>query len=75
VQVLIGGASGAIGSALRASLSVPKADNRFHPEVFTLVRSTPRNDRYLQQRACRRNSRCTHDDACAERVRARVGLL
>ena len=45
LRVLISGASGLLGTAVRAALSVPTVENRFHPEVYTLVRSRPTNDR------------------------------
>lgn len=47
-RVLIGGASGLLGKALATSLSVPTVANHFHPEVFTLVRRRPTNDREIQ---------------------------
>lgn len=47
-RVLIGGASGMLGKALSASLSVPTVANHFHPEVYSLVRRRPANDREIQ---------------------------
>lgn len=42
LRVLVSGASGLVGSALAASLSVPSAANCFRPEVYRLVRRPAR---------------------------------
>lgn len=47
LKVLISGATGLIGRALVESLSVPSAVNHFNPQVYTLVRHEPHNERQI----------------------------
>ena len=47
-QVLIAGSSGLVGTALSSALSRPSVSNNFHPEIYSLVRHTPRNPREVQ---------------------------
>ena len=41
-RVLVSGATGMVGRALTAALSTPSAENRFNPQISTLVRRAPR---------------------------------
>ena len=51
-QVLVAGSSGLIGKALVASLSQPSMLNRFSPQVYSLVRRKPDNDRCVWRLPC-----------------------
>lgn len=44
LRVLISGAHGMLGSALRESLGTPKMGNAFSPRVYQLVRRRPVDD-------------------------------
>jgi uncharacterized protein (TIGR01777 family) len=45
LRILVSGASGMVGKALVETLSRPTVLNAFRPEVYTLVRRQPANDR------------------------------
>ena len=51
-QVLVAGSTGLIGKALVASLSQPSMLNRFSPQVYSLVRRKPDNDRCVCYLPC-----------------------
>ena len=47
LKILISGASGLLGKALISALSVPSASNFFKPQVYSLVRHEPANDKEI----------------------------
>lgn len=75
-RVLVSGASGMVGRALIAALSVPSAVNRFRPEVFRLVRRPPTSPFEIQWCPMSQNidlARCEGFDAVVHLAGENVG--